>query len=312
MSDPYLVLHTPGAFGNFIAHLIDCHQSNKLLPSPFVLSGASHNRQGSTKSLDMVIPGTWENYNNGSNGKKVIGCVWKQDFFTYILHAYYSRTNSGQYGECGLEYAEKNFYDFVQKHRATERMKQNITDLKDLFGLCVDEKNSQVPKHIMRMFFWFNIFKNKDNIVSITNNRIKKLAGIQLLDIEDIIDYTKLKSFMQKEFLIELDFSDLHAEFLKKNRSLKEYIRAKSIVDAVKNNQLLDTENLSIVSEASILYELEKFYFDIPFFNIIDFFKNTKEIIEYVKYFPNFMKQPNKIYHQYYEMFPDPKKAKIL
>ena len=39
---------------------------------------------------------------------------------------------------------------------------------------------------------------------------------------------------------------------------------------------------------------------------------NTKEIIEYVKHFPTFMKQPNKIYHQYYKMFPDPKKTKIL
>jgi hypothetical protein len=312
MSDQYLVVHTPGAFGNFIAHLIDCHQSNKLLPLPFVDSGASHNRYNLTKSIDMVELGMWENYNNSSNGKKVIGCVWEQDFFTYILHASYGRTNSGQYGECGVEYAEKDFHDFVQKHIATESLVQNITDLNDLFGLYIDEKNPQAPRHILRMFFWFKIFKNKDDIVSIKNNRIKNLAGIRLLDIENIIDYTKLKSFLQKEFLIDLDFSDLHAEFLKKNRSLNEYIRAKSIIHAVKNNQFVDTQGLSTVSEAWILYELEKYYFDIPFFNIIDFFKNTKDIIEYVKYFPNFMKQPNKIYHQYYEMFPNPKKAKTI
>ena len=306
MSNQYLVIHTPGAFGNFIAHLIDCHRSNKLLPSPFVASGASHNRQRSTKNLDMVIPGAWENFNTILNGKKVVGCVWKQDYFTYILHAYYSRTNMGRFGKCGLEYAEKNFYNFVIEHRATERMKQNITDLKDLFRLCVDEKNPQVPRHVLRMFFWFAILKNADNIVSLTNNKIKNLKGIQLLDIEDIINYAKLKSFLQKELLVDLDFSDLHAEFLKKNRSLNEYMRATAIVDAVKNNQFVDTQGLSSVSEARILYELEKFYFDVPFFNIVDFFKNTKDIIEYVKFFPNFMKQPNKIYNQYYEMFPTP------
>tara|TARA_X000001388_G_C2165741_1_gene97901 strand:- start:168 stop:650 length:483 start_codon:yes stop_codon:yes gene_type:complete len=156
------------------------------------------------------------------------------------------------------------------------------------------------------MFFWFAILKNADNIVSLTNNKIKNLKGIQLLDIEDIINYAKLKSFLQKELLVDLDFSDLHAEFLKKNRSLNEYMRATAIVDAVKNNQFVDTQGLSSVSEARILYELEKFYFDVPFFNIVDFFKNTKDIIEYVKFFPNFMKQPNKIYNQYYEMFPTP------
>ena len=306
MSDQYLVVHTPGAFGNFVAYLIDCHKARQILPSPFVVSGASHNRQIFTTSLDLVLPGEWENYNNSSNGSRVIGCVWKQDFFTYVLHACYSRTNNGQYGECGLEYAEKNFYNFVKEHRVTEGFEQHINDLKELFGLCIDEKNPQVPRHIWRMYFWFAIFKQQDNTVSITNNRIKNLTGIHLLDVEDIVDYTKLKSFMQKEFLIDLDFGDIHEEFLKKNRSLAEYIRAKSIVDAVKNNQFVDTQGLSTVSEASILYELEKFYFDIPFFNIIDFFKNTKDIIEYIRYFPNFMKQPNKIYHQYYEMFPNP------
>ena len=306
MSSRYLVVYTPGTFGNFVAYLIDCHRAKQILPSPFVSSGASHNRQILTTSLNLVEPGTWENYKDNSNASRVFGCVWKQDFFTYVLHAYYSRTNGGQYGECGLEYAEKNFYNFVKEHHETERFEQHINDFKELFGLCIDEKNPQVPRHIWRMYFWFAIFKQQDNTVSIINNRRKNLTGIQLLDIEDIVDYAKIKSFMQKEFLINLDFGDIHEEFLKKNRSLAEYTRAKSIVDAVKNNQFVDTQGLSTVSEASILYELEKFYFDIPFFNIIDFFKNTKDIIEYTRYFPNCMKQPNKIYHQYYEMFPNP------
>ena len=53
----YAVIHTPGAFGNFVAYLVDCYQQKKLLPSPFVESGASHARIAKTKSIDMVIPG---------------------------------------------------------------------------------------------------------------------------------------------------------------------------------------------------------------------------------------------------------------
>lgn len=306
MSDQYFVIHTPGAFGNFIAHVIDCYRSNKLLPSPFVASGASHARQKLTKSLDMTWPDAWQDFDSASDGKKVVGCVWKQDFFTYILHASYSRTFAEQYGECGLEYAEKDFYDFVQKHGAKESLEQNIIDLKDLFGLCIDEKNRRIPRHILRMYFWFSILKNADHSVTIINNQIKDLKNVHLLDVEDILDYTKLKSFMQKKFLTDIDFSDLHSAFLEKNRCLHEYIRTKSIIDAVKNNQFVDTQGLSTVNEAWILYELEKYYFDIPLFNVIDFFKNTKDIIEYVKYFPNSMRQPNKMYQQYYKMFPSP------
>jgi hypothetical protein len=158
MTSDYLVIHTPGAFGNFIAYLVDCHLQKMLLPSPFVESGAAHSRKEITMSMDMVIPGSWEKYKEQINKKKVIGCVWEQQYFTYILHAYNSRTNNGQYGKCGVEYAEQDFYNFVKNHTASERIKQNIIDLKNLFNIQIDENNTKVPRHVLRMFFWFAIF----------------------------------------------------------------------------------------------------------------------------------------------------------
>lgn len=306
MTNDYLVIHTPGAFGNFLAYLIDCHQHKTLLPSPFIKSGASHARIRYTTSFDMVIPGLWEELRQQSVGKKLIGCVWQQEYFTYILHAYYSRTNGGQYGSCGLECAEKDFYNFVIKHKAVERVKQNIVDLKNLFNLEITEKNTQAPRYILRMFFWFAIFNQLENIVTITNQQIKLLPDILTIDIQDIIDYKKLKKIFLKEFSVELDFQQLHNEFLERNRSLQDYIKANSIIESIKNNKPMEIEGLSVIGEATVLYELEKYYFDIPFFNLVEFFKNTSEIINYIKHFPNFMKQPNKLYHQYDKRFPNP------
>ena len=77
-------------------------------------------------------------------------------------------------------------------------------------------------------------------------------------------------------------------------------------IDAVKTSKCIEIENFSVVGEASVFYELEKHYFNIPFFNLVDFFKNTGDIIDYIKYYPDFMKQPNKLYHQYYKQFPTP------
>jgi len=301
----YAVIHTPGAFGNFVAYLVDCYQQKKLLPSPFVESGASHARIVETISIDMVIPGSWESYKEQAIDKNVIGCVWKQEYFTYILHAYYSRTNNGQYGACGLEYAEKDFYNFVIDHTA-DRVKQNIVDLKQLFNIEITEKNTQVPRHVLRMFFWFTIFNQGKNIVTTTNQQIKDLNNIILLDIADIIDYKKLKMFFYKQFTIDLDFEQLHEEFLKRNRSLQDFTQANAVIDAVKTSESIEIKNFSVVGEASVFYELEKHYFNIPFFNLVDFFKNNRYITDYINYYPNFMKQPNKLYHQYYKQFPNP------
>ena len=130
-------MHTPGAFGRFITYLIDCHQQNCVLPSPFVESGASHARRYLNESLtlDMVFPEMWNIYKEKKVDKKVIGCVWQTHYFSYILHAYYGRTNEGQYGECGVKYAEKNFYSFVKNHARSDKVAQTIVDLKQLFNI---------------------------------------------------------------------------------------------------------------------------------------------------------------------------------
>jgi len=308
MTNNYLVIHTPGAFGNFMGHLIDCHKQKKLLPqSPFVESGASHRRNNNiTRSIDMAVPGHWDQLEKLSLEKKIVGCVWKQEYFTYILHALYARTNQGQYGECGIKYAEKDFYHFIMNHGASERMQQNIVNLKELFNLEITKTNTHVPRHVLRMFFWLSIIRQSENIVSTTNQQIKDLPGIIPIDIQDILNYKKLKEFFLKEFAVDIDFQKLHIEFLERNLSMQDYSKANAITEAVKNKKSIEIGELSVVGEASVFYELEKHYFNIPFFNLVKFFKNTDEIINYVKYFPNFLKQPNKLFQQDYKRFPNP------
>jgi hypothetical protein len=318
MNKDFLVIYTPGAFGNFIGYIIDCHLAEKLLPSPFVKSGASHFRPGQdsrTQTVDLVQSGhqdlkhkLYEVLNQRDDieqiiDKRVIGIVWDDIYFPYILHAYYGRTNFGQYGKCGVEFLEKNFLQFVEMHQVKD-VGKNIKTIKDFFGFEVNKENPKVPRHILRQFFWFTLFHKQNNKVTIVNDKIKLMSGIELLQIEIILDYDRLKLFLSTHFNFDLDFKQLHEQFLKSNQSLKDFNKSKRIIQAVKNNQNIDTRELSVIGEAYVLYELEKYFFDIPFFNIVQFFDNTQQIIDYAKYFPAVMKQPNKLYHQYYERFP--------
>ena len=79
---------------------------------------------------------------------------------------------------------------------------------------------------------------------------------------------------------------------------------ANAVINSVKLGERTEIQQLSVIGEAIVFYELEKYYFDIPFFNLIDFFKNTGDIIDYIKHYPKFMKQPNKLYCQHYKRFP--------
>lgn len=300
----FLVVHTPGSFGNFIAYLIDCHKAKTILQNPFLQSGASHARpkQGATVSLDIVDTGKWSDVYKNTD-KTVVGCVWQQHYFNYILHAYYSRTNSGQFGRCGIEYCEQNFYDFIKKHNATGRMQQDIQDLKTLFGVTITSKNKTVPRHVLRMYFWYKMIEYEKNTVVKENNNIKNYSNIELIDVADIIVYDKLQAFLTKLLGVKLDFKETHTRFLQKNRSLMEYNKSLEILDAVKQGKNIAIENLTTMGEAMILFYLETHYFDIPFFNTVDFFRNTEQIVSYVKHFPNSLRQPNKLFCKHYKRF---------
>ena len=303
MSKDFLVVHTPGAFGNFLGYLVDCHLAEKLLPSPFIHSGASHARiNKNTQSLDLVVSEQQTQFAQAID-KKVIGCVWDESYFPYILHAYYGRTNYGQYGKCGVAILEENFHQFTEMHDSQD-VRQNITVIKDFFGFEINKETQKVPRHVLRQFFWLQLFYYKDNKVIEVNNQIKLLPGVELLGIDSILDYNRLKLFLSTHFNFELDFKQVHEQFLERNQSLKDFNKSKQIVEAVKNNQNVDTRELSVIGEALVLYELEKYFFDIPFFNIVQFFDNTQQILDYAKYFPTVMKQPNKLYHQHYKRFP--------
>ena len=303
MDKDFLVLHTPGAFGNFMAYLIDCHIAGEMLPEPFIESGASHARSysGTTQSMDVLIPGLWKEVETSKN--VLVGCVWELEHYKYILHAYYSRTNIGQYGRCGIEYCQDNFFDFVARHQASDRLQQDIVDLQSLFGLVISEENKQVPRHVLRMFFWHKMIEEEANIVVAENSKIKNYPGVDLIDIADIIDHGSLCKWFTERFNKCLDFEETHKNFIKHNRSLMEYNKAQALFGSVVKGENVAIGELTAMGEAMLLYDLEKHYFDIPFFNQTNFFENTKEIIDYVKYFPMALRQPNKLFHKHYRRF---------
>jgi len=297
----YKVLHTTGAFGNFIAYLIDSHVAGQLLSSPFNASGSSDSRNTPTENLHGGESFYHMKEFDKDTETKFIACVWDEEFFPYMLHASYGRSNRGQYDGCGVSYLEKNFYDFNKKGNGN--FDNDIALLKKFFNLDINKDNPTVPRYILRQYFWLKFFyKNKHKFCT-ENSWLKGQQGIIQLDIADIIDYDRLKSFFASLFGQALDFRSLHNEFRENNHSMKDFEYARQILSAVRQESDTCIGPISVIGEAFMCFELEKLYFDIPFFSRTEFFKSTGEILDYVKYFPNSMKQPNKLFVKDYKRF---------
>lgn len=297
------IIHTPGAFGNFLGYVFDCYQQQKLLPEPFVAGGASHdNSHRSIPCLDLVVPECRKKFET-DQFDNLIGCVWGEDQFAYILHAIFGRTNMGQYKGCGVEFLEENFYDFVKLHDASSAF-TDIELIQDFFNYEVSETNKRVPRHILRQYFWLQLFYYSKHVVCAVNREIKNMEKVDHIDIIDILDYTNLQKFMTKYFQYTMDFESVHKKFVQKNSSLTNIRNAQNVVNSVLENKVINIDKMTVIAEAYVLYHLEKHYFDIPFFNMKQFPTSTSEFLEHIKYYPDVMKQPNKLYAEFYRRFP--------
>ena len=304
----YLIVHTPGTFGNFLAWLVDCHQTGHVLSEPFGSTGNSHSGNVQTPAWDIIVPWAREKYQQGQvEERKVIGIHWPEHYFPYILHASLDRTDGGQFGKSGVKYLENDFYGYVQKHPSQKNgysasMAMYIDLLNNYFNFSCTESNPKVPRAVLRNMFWLTFTSQDTHIWTECNKEIQDSTHLKI-SIETILDYDALKGFMANEFNCELDFAEVHKKFLSLNFSLMEYKLALQIIDAVKNNKKIDIPKLSVVAESHISYELEKHFFDIAFFNVPFHFSDTGQIIEYVAHYPNYMRQPNKFFTTHWKKY---------
>lgn len=297
------IFHTPGAFGNYVAFLLDCKTKGKMHENPFTESGSSHARAVITQSCDIVLSNEYDKFLQCTRDD--IGIYWPDEYFFYILHSAYGRTNVGQYGKCGVQALQDNTWRWLSLHTGHDIPGNNldlfVSDLEKLYDFKLNEKNQKVPFNLLRHYFFFHFIKFFNNKLYKKNKEILNNKILRKLDIETILDYDKLNKFLD----IGFDFETTHKQFIEKNLSLTAYNTQKQILLAVKNEQECKIGHLDVITQAGVLYELEKHFYDIPFYNLDFNFKNTLQILDYVKQFPNYMRKPNNLFLEHWRVYND-------
>lgn len=165
-----------------------------------------------------------------------------------------------------------------------------------LYGITVNE-NTKVPKFIVRDFIKLG-FSDLDNHGYISENRRIMKQPFQNVYFLPVSSFWNEQKFFEQMKMLDTKFDlqlsldseakNVHHKLINNIPQLNTADRCTKIISAIKNKEEMVIDNIDLIEEAYIYSWIETQYRNIltPFTNT--FFKNTKEIIEYIEWYPHF------------------------
>ena len=165
----------------------------------------------------------------------------------------------------------------------------------------IDIKNKNVPIVLLRDFLKI-LFLSKENTFLTKSNETRKNINEKTycLNLSDIWDSDRFLAKMQEASdMLGLDLElgqeakELHQKFLTKRKTHDSWNRVFEVIESIKNNVNMDCTQLDLVEQGYLYAWIEKNYDFIQTPITRSFFRDTNEIIEYVKNYPNHYKAMN-------------------
>ena len=275
-----------GTHGNFLRYILDrfCKHTPAINNSPFVSTGTSHsNKIKYSDKFSRYHP--TECGVRDLNENHCVITVSKEDILQ-LQRMVYTRP-----GDINLD--TKN--DYIKLVGFPNGFNE-VESIQKLYKLEINE-NVEVPKFIFRdhVKLGFSDLENHGYIKK--NNELinYKFKNVYYFPVNS---FWNNKLFLEhllnldKRFGLDLDLNEdavnLHKEFMEKIPQLKTKDRCMNIISAIRNKETMEISDIDVVEEAYIYSWIETTHRNIlaPFTN--SFFKNTKDITEYIKWYPHF------------------------
>lgn len=294
------ILFTAGSHGHFLKYLFDCYDAGKILDIPFNANGNAHNQTKNqmNKIFDFCNNYTYEKFKKESQtDHNNYGIVWQgMHEFYYIIQCFTDRGASLE--QSGIELLEKNILEYEKIYGVDVCISHT---LKNNFNFdCL--KQGQPPRQVLRNYFLLSFFTYFDHMSWKKNSEIID-TNCRKINLSDMWETKNLQKIMFGIFKKNLDFDSIHEKFIARNQPLSQLRKVIRILEAIENDEDFAITDLNTISEAYLLFLLECKHFDIPFLLANNFFYNTRDIVEYIKFFPNYMKKPNNLFfanHKYF------------
>ena len=291
MTKPLLtVIGQPGLHHNFLRYIID--RTSGLSPDieqlPFMNTGTSHSMDVKYSDLFKVIQS--RPVDSSDHGPFV--CMDGDDIL------YWHRASLSRVDDKDVDL--RNYENFANWQKWNNHHVEKIKS---------DYKISEIdviPKFILRDSFKKGFLDLKKNGLYLENiekiDSCKNGSGSTKTYLFPVTAFFSEQSFLKqladlsKAFDLKMDLSNMPAVykmFYENNKILQTHTLPHKVLNAVKDHKYTNIPKLDIIQEAYIYAILEK---ETDFINmplVDNFFENTGEIINYIKYFPEHYKAMN-------------------
>ena len=293
--DPEIyVFNSAGCHGNYLTYLIDrlCTKTPKIDQLPFNSLGNSHKTINYSGYVKFIHTHQHEEQKNLKN-VKIIKIIYSEDIL------YFERVAMKRAGDVGR--------DLDNLHKDISFMKdynhEFYKKIKSLYSLGVDS----VPKWLLRDAYKLGFLDNsrQGSVVSSQQeiqwmeNNLSKNNQLAYVHVNRFFNYESLKDTLQElddKFNLHLDLNDLeeiHQQFYRLNDVVQTHRNPEILLNAVDRKIDIAVPTLDIIQQAYVYAHLEQKYDFITMPMTENFFKNSKEIIDYCELYPQHYKAMN-------------------
>jgi len=287
------IFNAAGCHGHYLQYLIDClsKKTPAITELPFDNLGNSHlklNYSGYVCFIDGK-----EYYNKNFKGSNIIKIIYSDDIL------YYERVAMSRAGNANRDLHNLHLdISFMEIYN-----KEFYEKIKKLYNVS----SNNVPKFILRDAYkmgfldWENqgsVISSKENIAWINSN-LKNNNDLYFFEVNKFFSLQSITNelkIISERFDLNLNLEELesiHIEFMKRNKILNTQKYTEQVLDAVSNNRSMKIPDLDIIQQAYIYAKIEKNNDFITMPMTENFFIDTQEIIDYIKYYPEHYKAMN-------------------
>jgi len=282
-----------GTHGNFLRYFIDRFSS--LTPPindlPFTSNGTSHNSITYSGLIYRYHPDYGTNTFNNINEPHILISISINDIL------FLQRIVNKRAGDLKTELN----HDYISLSSTYIKLYGIKDKFKNLYNIDVDE-HTKIPKFIFRDFFKLSFLNPiKDGFIENNNHLLSNLpTNCKLFPVSAFwnkelffSNIKKINKELNLKLVIDQTAEEIYDLFLKNILEYDTYNRCEIIIKSLEKKENIDISNIDIVEQAYISAWIEKNYrfVIVPLTN--SFFKNTKEILDWIEWYPQFYKAMN-------------------
>lgn len=279
-----------GTHGHFLEYVLNGFFGftpiNKL---PFTDIGTSHKKSKEYLDSRIFIAKHWHEpqyVEHLTKYKKCINIVFREEDLLTVGSISLLRSS------------DSNIHNNLLENNTVSKLKNSQYEflLNEIFSAYpfLDQKNDNIPRYVLREFYKFSFrYPEKNGLWKKLNDQLlacpkKDCFNIQVTDLYNINKFVKtihnLEEWLNLSFRFDEEFYKIHDLFINK----VQFLNDKRICDLIINDVIEARDciipSLNLFQESYINAQLEiLFKKEMPFYQL-DYFKNTQDLLNYIKH----------------------------